>query len=76
MSFRDGPYALTLHVLMTLLIIEVEWGIAVFIGWFFSSLVVFYAVGSAATVSFIIASLFYYFEAETTRERQERPDIF
>jgi hypothetical protein len=49
MSSLDGPYRLTLHVVTTLLIIEVQWGIAVFIGWFFGSLIVFYAVGFIAT---------------------------
>jgi hypothetical protein len=47
----------------------------VLVAWLFGSIVAFYAVGSAATVSFIIASLFYYFEAETTREREEPPDF-
>jgi hypothetical protein len=34
MNFDDRQYNFTLHVLTTLLLIEFEWGIAVFIGWF------------------------------------------
>jgi hypothetical protein len=75
MSVIDGPYGVALQVLLTLLVIELGWGIAVLVAWLFGSIVAFYAVGSAATVSFIIASLFYYFEAETTREREEPPDF-
>jgi hypothetical protein len=67
MSFLDGPYGLTLHVLMTMLIIELEWGIAVFIWWFFSSLVVFYSVGLVATAVSIISAA-YYFTDETKDE--------
>jgi hypothetical protein len=58
MSVIDGPYGVALQVLLTLLVIELGWGIAVLVAWLFGSIVAFYAVGSAATVSFIIASLF------------------
>jgi len=65
MSFVPGPYSLTLHVLATLLIIEFECGIAVFVGWFFSSLIVFYSVGLVATAVSIIYAI-YHFTDETT----------
>jgi hypothetical protein len=62
MNFDDGQYSLTLHVLTTLLLIEFEWGVAVFIGWFFSSLIVFYAVGLVATGVSIIGAFYYFIE--------------
>jgi hypothetical protein len=62
MNFDDGQYSLTLHVLTTLLLIEFEWGIAVFIGWFFSSIIVFYAVGLVATGVSIIGAFYYFIE--------------
>jgi hypothetical protein len=62
MNFGDGQYSLTLHVLTTLLLIEFEWGVAVFIGWFFSSLIVFYAVGLVATGVSIIGAFYSFIE--------------
>jgi hypothetical protein len=70
MNFPNGPYSLIVHVLPTLLIIEAEWGIAVFIGWFFGSLLIFYAVGLAATAVSIIGA-FYYSTEDTMPERKE-----
>jgi hypothetical protein len=75
MSFLGGPYNPTLHVLTTLLIIEVEWGIAVFIGWFFSSLIVFYVVGLVATVVSIIGAFSSYLTQQTELERKEPPSM-
>jgi hypothetical protein len=75
MIFRDGPYALTLHVLMTLLIIEFQWGIAMFIGWFFSSLIVFYAIGLVATIVSIIGAASYYLTRQTELEEKEPPSM-
>lgn len=75
MSFLGGPYSPTLHVLTTLLIIEVEWGIAVFIGWFFSSLIVFYVVGLVATVVSIIGAFSSYLTQQTELERKEPPSM-
>jgi hypothetical protein len=78
MGVLDGPYSLTLHVPTTLLIIEVEWGIAVFIGWFFSSLIVFYAVGLVASAVSIISacfSLIHFLAQQTELERKDPPNI-
>jgi hypothetical protein len=58
MSSIGGPYSLTLHVLTTLLIIELQWGIAVFIGLFFSSIIVFYAVCLVGTAVSLIGALY------------------
>jgi hypothetical protein len=65
MSFYDGPYSLALQVLTTLLIIELGWGIAVLVAWWFSSLIVFYAVGLVATAVSIVCAA-YYFTGEQT----------
>jgi hypothetical protein len=65
MSFYDGPYSLALQVLTTLLIIELGWGIAVLVAWWFSSVIVFYAVGLVATAVSIFCAA-YYFTGEQT----------
>lgn len=75
MRFLGGPYSLTLYVLTTLLIIEVEWGIAVFVGWFFSSLIVFYAVGLVATAVSIIGGVLNVLAQQRWLERKEPPNI-
>jgi hypothetical protein len=64
LSFYDGPYSLTLQILTTLLIIELGWGIAVLLAWWFSSFTAFYAVGLVATAASIICAA-YYFTGET-----------
>jgi hypothetical protein len=64
MSFYDGPYSLTLQILTTLLIIELAWGIALLVAWWFSSFTVFYAVGLVATAVSIVCAA-YYFTGET-----------
>jgi hypothetical protein len=75
MGSLDGPYSLTLQVLLTLLIIELGWGIAVLVAWLFGSIIVFYAVGLIATGGSLVGA-FYYFTGETALEREEPPDIF
>jgi hypothetical protein len=68
MSFPDGPYSLALQVLFTLLIIEVRWGIAVLVAWFFHSIVIFYAVGSVVTAGSVIGAIYYFYLTEETTE--------
>ncbi len=64
MSIYDGPYSLALQILTTLLVIELAWGIALLVAWWFSSFTVFYAVGLVATAASIIC-VAYYFTGET-----------
>jgi hypothetical protein len=64
MNFHDGPYSLILQLLTTLLIIELGWGIALLVAWWFSSFTVFYAVGLVATAVSIVCAA-YYFTVET-----------
>lgn len=74
-SLLDGPYSLPLLIVLTLLIIEFEWAIAVFVGWFFSSIIVFYAVGLVATAVSIIGASFNYLTQHTELERKEPPNV-
>jgi hypothetical protein len=71
MRFVDGA----LQVVLTLLIIELGWGVAVLVASLFSSMSVFYAVGGVATAGSIFVSL-HYFTQETELERKEYPDNF
>jgi hypothetical protein len=52
MSSLDGA----LRVVLTLLIIEFGWGIAVLVGMFFHSIIVFYAIGSVVTAGSVIGT--------------------
>jgi hypothetical protein len=70
MSIYDGPYSLALQVLATLLIIELGWGIAVLVAWWFSSFTVFYAVGLVATAVSVVCAA-YYFTGERYDELRE-----
>jgi hypothetical protein len=60
MSFLDGPYSLPLLVVLTLLIIEVGWGIALLVAWFFHSIMAFYAIGSVVTAGSLIGAIYYF----------------
>jgi hypothetical protein len=62
MSFLDGA----LRFVLTLLIIEVGWGIAVLVGMFFHSIVVFYAIGSVVTAGSVIVAIYYVYLTEET----------
>jgi hypothetical protein len=75
MSFLDGA----LQVVLTLLIIELGWGIAVLVALVFHSMIVFYAIGSVVTAGSVIGAIYYFYlaqENEPTRAseqaRQER----
>jgi hypothetical protein len=70
MSFLDGA----LQVVLTLLIIELGWGIAVLVAWVFHSMIVFYAIGSVLTAGSVGIS-FYVFAEETARDREEPTDL-
>jgi hypothetical protein len=68
MSFLDGA----LRVVVTLLIIEVGWGIAVLVGMLFHSIIVFYAIGSVVTAGPVIGAIYsFYLTAETEPEGHE-----
>jgi hypothetical protein len=68
MSFLDGA----LRVLVTLLIIEVGWGIAVLVGMLFHSIIVFYAIGSVVTAGLVIGAIHaFYLTEETEPEGHE-----
>jgi hypothetical protein len=68
MSFLDGG----LRVVVTLLIIEVGWGIAVLVGMLFHSIIVFYAIGSIVTAGLVIGAIYsFYLTAETEPEGHE-----
>jgi hypothetical protein len=71
MSFYDGPYSLTLRILTTLLIIELAWGIALLVAWWFSSFTVFYAVGLVTTAVSVVGAAYYYFTGERYNEPGE-----
>jgi hypothetical protein len=60
MSIYNGPYSLTLQVVTTLLVIELGWGIAVLVAWWFSSFTVFYAVGLVGTAVSIVCAAYYF----------------
>jgi hypothetical protein len=62
MSFLDGA----LRVLVTLLIIEVAWGIAVLVGMLFHSIIVFYAIGSVVTAGLVIGAIYSFSLTEET----------
>jgi hypothetical protein len=70
MNFVDRA----LQVVLTLLIIELGWGIAVLIAWAFHSIIVFYAVGLIATAGSVGFS-FHYFAEAPTRQSEEPTDI-
>jgi hypothetical protein len=63
MSFLDGA----LRVVVTLLIIEVGWGIAVLVGVLFHSIIVFYAIGSVVTAGLVIGAIYSFYLTEETR---------
>jgi hypothetical protein len=68
MSFLDGG----LRVVVTLLIIEVGWGIAVLVGMLFHSIIVFYAIGSIVTAGLVIGAIYsFYLTEETEPEGHE-----
>jgi hypothetical protein len=64
MSFYDGPYSLTANPKRRCFIIELAWGIALLLAWWFSSFTVFYAVGLVVTAASTICAA-YYFTGET-----------
>jgi hypothetical protein len=70
MSFLDGA----LQVVLTLLIIEVGWGIAVLVAWFFHSMIVFYSIGSVLTTGSVIGAIcYFYLTKETGQEAAKEP---
>jgi hypothetical protein len=73
MSFLDGA----LQVVLTLLIIEIGWGIAVLVAWVFHSVIVFYAVGSVVTAGSVIGAIYSFYlreETEPTRPGETREE--
>jgi hypothetical protein len=62
MSFLDGA----LQIVLTLLIIELGWGVAVLVAWFFHSIIVFYAIGSVVTAGSVIGAIYYLYLTEET----------
>jgi hypothetical protein len=62
-SFLDGA----LRVVVTLLIIEVGWGIAVLVGVLFHSIIVFYAIGSVVTAGLVIGAIYSFYLTEETK---------
>jgi hypothetical protein len=64
MSFLDGA----LQIVLTLLIIELGWGVAVLVAWFFHSIIVFYAIGSVVTAGSVIGAIYYFYLTEETTE--------
>jgi hypothetical protein len=67
MNVIDPPYRLALQVVLTLLIIELSWVIAVLVALLFNSMVIFYSIGLVATGGSIVCS-YYYFSHDLTAE--------
>jgi hypothetical protein len=63
----DPPYRLALQVVLTLLIIELGWVMAVLVALLFNSMVIFYAIALVATAGSIICS-YYYFSHDLTAD--------